>query len=122
MEHAPQDSPQLADVLKLCLVLSDAYGWSDADIAAVLQIDQPAFRSLVSGDYAPTETARKAIADLQELVFLLGEVFPDGHDAQRWLNKAGPALKGKRPLDLIRDGHVDKVVTVLATFHSGAFL
>ena len=79
-------------------------------------------RQYVSGDCALTETGRKAIADLQELVLLLREIFPGGKDAQRWLNKAVPVLKGKRPIDLIRNDHLAKVISVLETFHSGAFL
>jgi hypothetical protein len=37
--HTPQDSPQLADALKLFQVLSEAYGWRDADIASALRIE-----------------------------------------------------------------------------------
>jgi len=122
MVRSPQDTPHLPDTRKLLEVFSQAYRWSDADIASALQIDEPTLRSYVAGDRTLTATAQKAIDDLQELAFLLGEIFPDDQDAQRWLSKAVPALKGKRPLDLIRAGHLDKVITVLTTFHSGAFL
>lgn len=122
MVRSPHDTSQLPDALKLFEVFSQAYGWSDADIASALQIDEPALRSYVAGDRTLTATAQKAIADLQELAFFLQEIFSDGADAARWLNKTAPVLKGRSPIDLIRTGKLDKVISVLATFHTGAFL
>ena len=122
MKPSLQDTREPIDAPKVLDAFRRIYRCKDADIAAALQIDEPTLRGYATGDRVPTDRVRKSIADLQELAFFLEEIFSDGADAARWLNKTAPVLKGRRPIDLIRTGKLDKVISVLATFHAGAFL
>lgn len=99
----------------------DEYEWDNADIAAALQVDRRTVQRYSSGASYPTRRVRNSIADLRELAILLDEIFADDADALRWLNKSVPVLKGRRPIDLIQRGKLAEVVTVLNTYHSGAF-
>jgi len=99
----------------------EEYEWDNADIAAALRVDRRTVQRYSSGASYPTRRVRNSIADLRELAILLDEVFLDDADALRWLNKTVPALKGRRPIDLIKRGKLAEVITALTTYHTGAF-
>ena len=97
------------------------YEWDNADLAAALQVDRRTVQRYSSGTSYPTRRVRDSIADLRELSILLDEIFLGEADALRWLNKTVPVLKGRRPIDLIKRGKLDEVITALTTFQTGAF-
>ena len=99
----------------------DEYEWDNADIAAALQVDRRTVQRYNSGASYPTRRVRNSIADLRELAILLDEIYEDDADALRWLNQTVPALKGRRPIDLIKRGKLAEVITALTTYHTGAF-
>jgi len=99
----------------------EEYEWDNADIAAALQVDRRTIQRYSSGASYPTRRVRNSIADLRELAILLDEIFLDDADALRWLNQTVPALKGRRPIDLIKRGKLGEVLTALTTYHTGAF-
>lgn len=65
---------------------------------------------------------RAKVEDLRELRHLMAEVFRDEERAAVWLRSSVPALRGRTPISFIRAGKVGKVIEILATFHTGAFV
>jgi uncharacterized protein (DUF2384 family) len=57
----------------------------------------------------------------QELNYLLAQVFISDDAQQEWLHSPVPMFSNQKPIDLIREGKVDRVISVLAGLHSGAF-
>lgn len=63
------------------------------------------------------------ISKLWDTAVLIKEVFPDRDAGLAWLSEDTiPWFKGKRPVDLLRQGEIDEVLTALATYHTGAFI
>jgi len=122
MDPSPQRDLDLAEAVRTFDRFKEAYAWEDADIAAALQVDRGALQRYRTGEIQPTVQVRNSIADLRELSILLEEIFLDEPDAMRWLNRPVPLLNDRRPIDLVRSGRLHEVITVLATYHSGAFL
>jgi len=113
---------ELFEAQKTFKKYKEEYGWDNADIAAALQVDRRTVQRYTSGDSYPTRRVRSNIADLREISILLDGIFTDQADSIRWLHTTVKSLKGRRPIDLIQKGKLDEVITVLATFQSGAFL
>jgi uncharacterized protein (DUF2384 family) len=113
---------ELFEAQKTLNKYKEVYGWDNADIAAALQVDRRTVQRYSSGDSYPTRRVRNNIADLREISILLDEIFSDQTDSIRWLNTTVALLKGRRPIDLIQKGKLDEVISVLATFQSGAYL
>jgi len=113
---------ELFEAQKTLNKYKEEYGWDNADIAAALQVDRRTVQRYSSGDSYPTRRVRTNIAALREISILLDEIFSDQADSIRWLNTTVSLLKGRRPIDLIQKGKLDEVISVLATFQSGAYL
>ncbi len=122
MDPSPQRDLDLAEAVRTFDRFKHAYAWEDADIAAALQVDRGTLQRYRTGEIQPTDQVRNSLADLRELSILLEEIFLDELDARRWLNKPVPMLNDRRPIDLLRRGMLHEVITVLATYYSGAFL
>jgi DNA-binding XRE family transcriptional regulator len=103
-------------------VFREKYAWKNADLADALEVSRRSVQRYSNGDSNPTRKVMKKIADLRDLSILLDEVFVDREAAVRWLNTSVPVLKGRRPVDLIRRGELDQVISALASVYSGAFL
>ncbi len=61
------------------------------------------------------------LAELRDLRRLLRLTFPRQDEAADWMFAGVPALQGRRPIDLVRQGAVGEVVGVLAGVQSGVF-
>ena len=73
--------------------------------------------------HQPSSRHVQAAERLLELAHALSDVF--GKDMARlhdWLHEPLPAFRGRSPLRMIINGHVDDVLTVVANAESGAFL
>lgn len=68
------------------------------------------------------ENAEK-VEKLDELRFWLETVFEgDWERARQWLNTRLLDLRGKTPMDAVRQQRIDKVIEFLATAQTGAFI
>jgi hypothetical protein len=68
------------------------------------------------------DNAEKA-EKLDELRFWLETVFQGDLDRARvWLDTRLLDLRGKTPMDMIRQQRLDRVIEILATAHEGAFI
>lgn len=69
----------------------------------------------------PSAEVKDRLAKIREISFLLNEVFVDRDAQLKWLYGPVPMLRDRRPIDLIRKGKLDDVISVLADHYSGAF-
>jgi len=77
------------------------------------------FRKLES---VPSAEVQERLAQIREIVYLLSEVFVNKEAQLEWLYSPVPLLRDRRPIDLIRKGEFDEVMSVLAGHYSGAFV
>jgi len=69
----------------------------------------------------PSADVQERLAKFREISYLLSEVFVDQAVQLEWLYSPVPLLRDRRPIDLIRKGEFDEVLSVLAGHYSGAF-
>lgn len=100
----------------------DTFQLDNADLAAALQVDRRTIQRYRNEDTVPTRKVRERLARLREISILLEEVFQTSEGAITWLYTRVPLLEGRRPIDLMRRGKLDEVITALETYQSGAFV
>lgn len=97
-----------------------SFGLRYVELASALGVTSRSllrYRNLVS---VPSRTVQFRLAKLRQINHLFVEIF-DGQDAQmQWLYSTVPMLRGRRPIDLIRQGELEEVLAVLAGLYSGA--
>lgn len=93
-----------------------------ADIAAALSVDQSTVYRWRAGEAAPRRMALSRLAQLDDLMQLMQKVFAGPDLARVWLREAMPEALGNQqtPLEVIRAGRIDRVLTVLHFLASGA--
>ncbi len=96
------------------------FGLDYVEVASALGVDRRTiFRYRTNGS-VPSPDIRARLGKIREITHLLSAVFID-HDAQlEWLYSPVPLLRGRRPIDLIRMGELDEVLSVLAGVYTGA--
>ena len=110
-------------------VASETVTWAHDDldlgyreIGLALEADERTVRRWAGREIAPRGHHREKLAELRELRELLAAVFEEEPAGHAWLHSSVRAFSGRTPISLIRRGEVEKVVEVLATIESGAFL
>ena len=82
------------------------------DIADFLSVPPGTVARWLRGEAAPDLTTRALIGQLHFIVDRLAVLFaPNG--IRQWLHGAHPALRGERPLDLIRRGRTADVLSAI---------
>jgi putative toxin-antitoxin system antitoxin component (TIGR02293 family) len=96
------------------------FGLDYVEVASALGVDRRTiFRYRTDGS-VPSPDIRARLGKIREIAHLLNAVFAS-HDAQlQWLYSPVPLLRGRRPIDLIRQGELDEVLSVLAGVYTGA--
>lgn len=101
-------------------VAQQSFGLKYVELASALGVTSRSllrYRNLVS---VPSRPVQARLERMRQIGHLLDEVF-EGRDAQmQWLYSAVPLLRGRRPIDLIRLGELDEVMSILAGLYSGA--
>jgi uncharacterized protein (DUF2384 family) len=96
------------------------FGLSRVELASALGVDRRTLLRYRNRVNVPSRQVRAKMEKIREIQHLLSELF-DGRDAQlEWLCSPVPLLRGGRPIDLLRRGDMDEVLSVLAGLHSGA--
>lgn len=101
-------------------VVRSAFGLNYVDIASALDIDRRTllrYRNLLN---TPVPEVRNRLEALRQIAFLLNEIFTSREDGLRWLYEPVPLLQERRPVDLIRKGELNEVLSILAGFYSGS--
>lgn len=71
----------------------------------------------------PAREHAERVQKLDELRFWLETVFNgEGDQAREWLHTRLLDLHGKAPMEVIRQGRLEKIIEFLATAHEGAFI
>jgi len=99
----------------------ETLGLDWTEVAAAVDADRRTIYRWRRGLSAPRREQRERIDDMRELRFLLETVPPDPDARLEWLHCSVPALRGGKPVSVIRRGRVVDVMGVLAGVYSGAF-
>ena len=70
----------------------------------------------------PSAEVQERLAMIREISYLLSEVFVKREAQLEWLYGPVPLLRDRRPIDLIRKGEFDEVMSILAGHYSGTFV
>lgn len=95
---------------------------SYVDIGAAVKADERTVRRWKDERVVPRGSHRDKIEQLSELRHLLMAVFGTGDAAAVWMKTPLPALRGRTPGAVFREGRVAKLIDMLATIESGAFI
>lgn len=97
-------------------------GLEYTDIAATIGVDQSTLYRWRQGEATPRPMAVSRLVQLGEMLQLLRRVFAGSDRAREWLREARPEMLGgtKTPLDVMREGRVDRVLTLLHFLARGA--
>lgn len=99
----------------------EAFGLTYTELASALGVDRRTVLRYRRRASVPSPAVRARMNEAREIRFLLGEVFGDREARWEWLHSSVPLLRGRRPIDLIRQGKLDEVLGVLAGLYSGAY-
>ena len=98
----------------------ETFGLNYVDLAAALDVDRRTLLRYRKEVSAPSPKVRMRMEKLREIAYLLLEVFETREDGLGWLYSSVELLRGRRPIDLMRNGDIDDVLAVLAGLYSGA--
>jgi len=96
-------------------------GLNSGELARLLDVDRRTILRYRNETSAPSEQVRERIQALRDLIYLLDQVFPTKEAAQDWLYSPVPSLRARRPIDLLRAGNLEEVVSELAGLDGGVF-
>jgi uncharacterized protein (DUF2384 family) len=97
-----------------------SFGLKYVDIASALDVDRRTLLRYRKLKNTPVPEVRDRLEALRQIAFLIDELFSHREDGLAWLYQAVPQLQGRRPIDLIRKGKLDEVLSILAGLYSGA--
>jgi putative toxin-antitoxin system antitoxin component (TIGR02293 family) len=97
----------------------ESFGLNYGDLASALDVTRRMLLRYRKEKNTPSPKVRDRLEALRQISHLLDEVFTNREDALRWLYNPVPLLQGRRPIDLMRKGELDEVLSVLAGHYSG---
>src|SRR5690348_3709374 len=92
------------------------------DIAAIVGVDRTTIYRWRNRETSPRPLAWTRLAQLNELMQLLPRTFAGPDLARTWLREAKPDMLGGKttPLEVMRAGRIDRVLTLLQFLIRGA--
>lgn len=97
----------------------DEIGLTAADIGKIMGIGQRQVQNWATGKGRPADRKRlRLLLDLQYVIDQLDDLF-DADGAQLWLQARNRTLDGRRPFDMLVDGHADEVIAYLDRLADG---
>jgi len=96
-------------------------GLNFSEVAEALGVQRQTVYRYRKLESVPNAEVQERLAKIREISYLLSEVFIDESAQLEWLYSPVPLLRERRPIDLIRKGKFDEVMSVLAGHYSGAF-
>lgn len=97
----------------------ERYGIEFGDLASALGVDRRTVLRYRNRRSVPRREVRSRLGKLREMSFLLSRVFDSPEDGLAWLFNPVPALRGRTPMEVIREGQVEAVVDLLAGIEGG---
>ena len=101
---------------------NEILGLNFTEVAEALGVHRQTVFRYRKLETVPSAEVQERLAKIREIAYLLSEVFIDDEAQLEWLYSPVPLLRDRRPLDLIRKGKFDEVMSVLAGHYSGAFV
>lgn len=96
------------------------FGLAYSEVAEALGVDRRTLFRYRKKLTVPSQRVRVRLEKMREIGHLLDELFEERDAALEWLYSPVPVLRGRRPVDLVRDGELDGVLSVLAGLYAGA--
>ena len=96
------------------------FGLDYTEVADALGVDRRTLFRYRKKLTVPSQRVRARLEKMREIDHLLDELFEGREGALEWLYSPVPVLRGRRPVDLVRDGELDEVLSVLAGLYAGA--
>lgn len=106
---------------KAILMVGNKLGLNLSEVASALNVHPRTVYRYKNHESVPSPDVRDRLGKLREISQLLTEVFVDQEAQLDWLYGSVPMLLGQRPIDKIRKGELDEVISILAGIYSGAF-
>lgn len=101
---------------------NEILGMNFSEVAEALGVQRQTVYRYRKLESVPNAEVQERLAKIREISYLLSEVFIDEDAQLEWLYSPVPLLRDRRPIDLIRKGEFDEVMSVLAGHYSGAFV
>ena len=109
-----------AAVVRLVDDLRARGGLKGSDLANITEVSQATVSRWAAGKASPHPKTQLVISDLKYIVDRLVE-FYSPEETRIWLYSKHPLMGGQRAIDLIHDGHADKVLTVIESLADGTY-
>jgi uncharacterized protein (DUF2384 family) len=103
-------------------VADEELGLNNSQLASAIGINRRTIYRYKNGESAPSTPVINQLGKINEIAQLLMEVFKDDNAQFDWLYQSSSVLSGKRPIDLIKKGQFDLIISTLSGFQSGAFI
>jgi len=98
------------------------FGWPYKEIALMIGVSPRTLRRFRNQESIPSPEVRKKLVDLAFIADLIDDNWTKREYGFEWLYKRVHSLQDRRPIDLIRNGNLGEVVSILAVYYTGAHL
>jgi uncharacterized protein (DUF2384 family) len=89
------------------------------ELAEIVNTRERTIYRWLKGQSDPQPSSQKKIDQMNVLLDLCNEIFKQKGKLGEWLGRKVPALRNRRPIDLIRDGRLEEVAEVLEQVAEG---
>lgn len=96
-------------------------GLKGTDLANITEVSQATVSRWISGKASPHPKTQLVISDLKYVVDRLADFYTP-EETRIWLYAKHPLMDGARAIDLIHDGHTDRVLTVIESLSDGTYI
>ena len=97
-----------------------SFGLKYVDLASALDIDRRTLLRYRKSMSTPVPDVRDRLEALRQISYLIDKLFVDRNEGLAWLYEAVPLLQGRRPIDLMRKGELNEILSILAGLYSGS--
>lgn len=111
----------MSAVVKILRDLREGGALQGKDIANIANVSPATVTRWSQGESSPNIRTQAVFAELRYVVDKLAE-FYSPEETRLWLHAHNPLLEGKRAIDLINEGKVENVLSVIERLDSGAYL
>ena len=101
---------------------NEILGLSFSEVAKALGVHRRTVFRYRKLESVPSAKVQERLANIREISSLLDEAFINIAAQQEWLHSPVPMLGNRKPIDLIRNGDFDGIISTLAGLYSGAFI
>lgn len=95
-------------------------GLKGTDVANIAAVSPATVSRWTAGKALPHPKTQLVISDLRYVVDRLAEFYTP-EETRIWLYSKHRLLEGERAIDLIHQGHADKVLTIIESLSEGTF-